>query len=121
MNEQLPCKYLASLVDLRRCRSGTNNGVRACSPQDFFPLVHNRIRVEAGGTNDANGNIWDGTGDGKEYRQRFQVCLKVVRAVKAYTCTVNLCVNAQVEFIISYQSISFYYMSWQGTRIRFST
>lgn len=57
MNEQLPCKYLASLVDLRRCRSGTNNGVRACSPQDFFPLVHNRIPVEAGGTNDANGNM----------------------------------------------------------------
>ena len=104
MNEQLPCKYLASLVDLRRCRSGTNNGVRACSPQDSFPPVHNRIRVEAGGTNDANGNTCMGRdgGRGKEYRQRFQVCLKVVRAVKAYTCTVNLCVNAQVEFIISY-------------------
>ena len=93
---------------------GTNNGVRACSPQDSCPPVHNRIRVEAGGTNDANGNMERDGGDGKEYRQRFQVCLKVVRAVKAYTCTVNLSVNAQVDFIISYQSISFYYMSCAG-------
>ena len=45
---------------------GTNNGVRACSPQDSCPPVHNRIRVEAGGTNDANGNTCMGRDGGRE-------------------------------------------------------